>query len=155
MIAIMCLLITNEVAAQPVRIEGTPTVVDGDTIKIHGISLRLLGIDAPESDQAYGSRSTEALWAYLGAEDVACQYEDVDRYGRPLVECGRVLKNGDISQVTINGLMVRNGHAFAALPYGYEMERKQSLAMKYGKGMWGDPGKWIDALPWVWRREQR
>ena len=33
------------------EIAGTATVVDGDTVKIRGIRIRLHGIDAPESKQ--------------------------------------------------------------------------------------------------------
>ncbi len=32
---------------------GTASVIDGDTIEIHGQSIRLFGIDAPESQQTY------------------------------------------------------------------------------------------------------
>jgi endonuclease YncB( thermonuclease family) len=30
---------------------GQASVIDGDTIEIHGTSIRIFGIDAPESDQ--------------------------------------------------------------------------------------------------------
>jgi len=30
---------------------GQPSIIDGDTLEIHGTRVRLWGIDAPESDQ--------------------------------------------------------------------------------------------------------
>jgi endonuclease YncB( thermonuclease family) len=38
-------------APSTARITGTATVIDGDTIEIHGIRIRLEGTDAPESRQ--------------------------------------------------------------------------------------------------------
>ena len=43
-------LITNSFAEEKF-ITGKATVIDGDTIKIQGISIRLSGIDAPEMKQ--------------------------------------------------------------------------------------------------------
>ena len=34
------------------KIEGVPSVTDGDTIKINGNKIRLFGIDAPEVKQS-------------------------------------------------------------------------------------------------------
>ena len=37
--------------AKPQTISGRASVIDGDTIEIHGIRIRLFGIDAPETGQ--------------------------------------------------------------------------------------------------------
>lgn len=40
-----------DVASGAENIAGRASVVDGDTIEIHGTRVRLWGVDAPESDQ--------------------------------------------------------------------------------------------------------
>lgn len=39
------------------EVKGTCHVIDGDTIIIKGIKIRLAGIDAPELNEAYGQAS--------------------------------------------------------------------------------------------------
>jgi len=40
---------------------GQASVIDGDTIEIHGTRIRLWGIDAPESTQLYRGQLTIPL----------------------------------------------------------------------------------------------
>ncbi len=43
----LCLLATPALA----DVAGIPTVIDGDTLEVHGRRIRLHGIDAPESQE--------------------------------------------------------------------------------------------------------
>jgi endonuclease YncB( thermonuclease family) len=41
----------NSPAALPADLSGQASIIDGDTLEIHGTHIRLWGIDAPESSQ--------------------------------------------------------------------------------------------------------
>ncbi|WP_281060820.1 thermonuclease family protein, partial [Mesorhizobium sp. M1A.F.Ca.IN.020.06.1.1] len=67
----------NLIGPKPQPIIGVASVIDGDTIEVHGQRVRFNGIDAPESRQycddakgfeyPCGRRSAEALDAFLAA----------------------------------------------------------------------------------------
>src|SRR4029453_9677723 len=70
---------------------GRASVIDGDTIEIHGQRIRLFGIDAPESRQTCeangqtyrcGQQAALSLADHVGQRTVACEERDTDRYGR-------------------------------------------------------------------------
>ena len=71
--------------AKPQTISGRASGIDGDTIEIHGIRIRLFGIDAPESGQtcavqgkAYpiGQRAAFALANKIASQVVECRPQD-------------------------------------------------------------------------------
>lgn len=67
----------NLIGPKPQPITGVASVIDGDTIEVHGQRIRFNGVDAPESGQycddakgfeyPCGRRSAEALDAFLAA----------------------------------------------------------------------------------------
>ncbi|MHC2276369.1 hypothetical protein ACVME8_002980 [Bradyrhizobium diazoefficiens] len=80
-------------------IVGRASVIDGDTIEIHGTRIRLWGIDAPESDQLChgddselyrcGQKAAAALAGlfYSIPRPIICAPKDRDRYGRVVALC--------------------------------------------------------------------
>ena len=72
-------------------------VIDGDTLKIGDVRMRLRGIDAPEINQfcqderdvrwSCGARARDALLAFVGQGDLACVDDGVDKYRRMLTHC--------------------------------------------------------------------
>lgn len=128
-------------------------VVDGDTVQVleNGkmVKVRLAGIDAPESRQAFGQASKKALIAEVAQRDVSVITDTTDRYGRYL----GILMIGDRN---INAEQVKNGMAWA---YRYRgkatdgnMLKLERRARGEGIGLWADP----DAIePWKWRKGQR
>ena len=79
-------------AASPALAQSA-RVVDGDTLKVDGVTYRLWGIDAPESAQPCadgwpaGRSATEHLRALIGDRHVSCEPRSVDRYGRTVAVC--------------------------------------------------------------------
>lgn len=88
------LLATSLHAAE---IQGTVVAVsDGDTITVltpakKQHKIRLLGIDAPESKQAFGTRSKQSLSDMVFKREVVIEYKTQDLYKRYL---GKVLVDG-------------------------------------------------------------
>ena len=60
-------------------ITGQASVIDGDTLEIHGQRIRLSGIDAPESDQL--CRGDDSLQYRCGAKS-ANELTTISRAGR-------------------------------------------------------------------------
>jgi endonuclease YncB( thermonuclease family) len=71
---------------------GQASVVDGDTLEIHGKRIRLWGIDAPESTQLCrgedslqyrcGAKAANDLDAFIGGRPVSCTPISLDQYRR-------------------------------------------------------------------------
>ena len=98
---------------------GLTCVVDGDTFKLGGRRIRIIGIDAPEThpprcpeEARLGALATRELQALLNErpfELIAPVYRDRDRYGRELRVVRRVLADG--SYQSIAGELRERGHA--------------------------------------------
>jgi len=89
-------------------------VIDGDTIRYHGVKIRLADIDAPEtyepkcsSELALGQRATDRFLELINAgpfEVVAAGERDMDGYGRKL----RLIERGGHS---LGAILVSEGLA--------------------------------------------
>ena len=71
-------------------------IADGDTLTVLDSvnaqhRIRLQGIDAPESGQAFGTRSKQHLSDLVFGKQVTVEYDKKDRYGRTL---GKVIVGG-------------------------------------------------------------
>jgi endonuclease YncB( thermonuclease family) len=85
------------IALAQLAVRGYARVLDGDTLDVQGVRIRLFGIDAPEKTQTCtlatgaswpcGSAAQEALERKLGNRRVTCQRRDVDTYGRVVAVC--------------------------------------------------------------------
>jgi len=111
-------------------------VVDGDTVDLldDGMQrhrIRLFGIDAPESKQAFGSQATKFLAGMLDGQRVEVVRKDKDRYGRTI---GQIMLQGR----DINRLMVQKGYAWAYRHYSEAYVRDENRARKLRIGLWQD-----------------
>jgi endonuclease YncB( thermonuclease family) len=148
------LLIAGPVQGMELRIVGIATVIDGDTIEIRGIRIRLFGIEAPEGTQDHrrsdGARwdcaqqATFALENYLRNRPVVCIRRDVDRYGRLVCRCS-------VSGDDVNAWLVRNGWAVAYTQYSRDYVKEEAEARAARRGIWS--GDFV--MPWEWRRGGR
>ena len=115
-------------------LSGVAHVIDGDTIKIDNIRIRLHGIDAPEKKQycaqfPCGEVATIFLTRLINGENVMCEGKKYDRYKRLIAIC-------HWQHVNVNALMVSAGLSHAYLRYSKEFVEAQKLAEKTKQGMW-------------------
>jgi endonuclease YncB( thermonuclease family) len=134
-------------------LSGEATVIDGDTIEIHGQRFRLHGIDAPESKQTCiaggkkyrcGQQASLALSDKIKRRSVSCEERDRDRYKRIVAVCSA-------GNVDLNAWMVSQGWAVAYRHYSKDYVKQEQAAAAKSIGMWG--GEFV--LPWDWRRGKR
>jgi endonuclease YncB( thermonuclease family) len=133
---------------------GVASVIDGDTLEIHGQRIRLFGIDAPESLQTCmkGGKSwrcgTDAAFALsnkIGRKPISCETKDKpDRYGRMIAVC----RLGDED---LNAWMVRRGWAMAYQQYSKAYVEDEATAREARRGIWASEF----TPPWEWRKQDR
>ena len=141
-------------AAEPII--GRASVVDGDTIDIHGERIRFNGIDAPESrqrcknangtDYPCGRIAADALDVFLaGSRPPRCDFVERARYGRFGGDCYRA--DGQ----SVSRWMVRQGHALDWPRYSKgAYANEQAGAENARSGMWR--GEFVP--PWDWRKRR-
>jgi endonuclease YncB( thermonuclease family) len=132
---------------------GVASVIDGDTLDIHGQRIRLHGIDAPESGQfckkdgkqyRCGQRAALELADKIGRSTVRCEQRDIDRYKRIVAVCR-------LGNIDLNAWMVRQGWAIAYRQYSRDYVDDESAAQASKAGIWA--GRFIE--PSRWRRGDR
>jgi len=98
-------------------------IIDGDTIVVENITVRLLGIDTPEKGDAGFVEASEYLSELLDDELVYLEYDTIqpkfDRYGRTLAFVYRSSDNLFINAEIIRAGM---GMVFEEYPCKYTTE---------------------------------
>ena len=137
------------VRREPADITGTARVIDGDSLTVAGVEIRLYGIDAPEYRQycfrrgrpwPCGIDATRTLRTLIANRPVACRAREEDRYGRTVASCS-------VEGRDLGAAMVAGGHAVA---YGdYQLEER--AARNAGRGIWSSRFE----TPAAWRAKHR
>jgi len=68
-------------------IEGRARVVDGDTIEVAGVRVRLNGVAAPERSEPGGAEATKALREIIGSQAVRCSLFGQKSHKREIGVC--------------------------------------------------------------------
>jgi len=127
------------------------SAVDGDSLRSGNQDFRLLGIDAPELSQrcskngkewACGRAAHQRLKQLVGQNDVRCEAQGRDRYGRTLARCSA-------AGADIGGTMVREGLALDFMQGGYERQERDARIAR--RGIWAGEFE----LPQDHRRQPR
>lgn len=145
------LLLVNCAAQADTFDASVIAVMDGDTVYAQSggfkAKIRLLNIDAPEKDQAYGKQSTESLRSLIGGKVVKIESRAVDKFGRTLALIS-------VGGINVNQEQVKRGMAWA---YSRSREGKiyvglQSEAQLAKRGLWREanpqqPSQWRKLHP--------
>ena len=113
-------------------------VIDGDSLMVNGVEVRLEGIDAPEyhqecydqNDVSYpcGKKAYEFLLKIVG-QDTVCKEIEKDRYQRSVAICVSQGKN-------LNREMIVNGWAVAYTSYTNAFAKEEKEAQNAKRGIW-------------------
>ena len=144
-------LLASSGAASADDLIGQASVIDGDTLEIHGNRIRLWGIDAPETTQLCrgedseqyrcGAQAANDLDGYIASRPVNCNPISLDRYGRTLATC-------TVGGADLGEWLVRNGLALDWPQYSkgkYGADQRE--AEEAGLGIW--KGSYVE--PWLYR----
>lgn len=120
------------------RLEGLGRVIDGDTLDVGAVRVRLHGIDAFEGAQmcdrpggawACGAAATRSLRGRAEGRQLFCRVLDTDRYGRKVSRCER-------DGVDVARALVAEGLALAYRRYSQDYVAEESAAQARGAGAW-------------------
>jgi endonuclease YncB( thermonuclease family) len=131
---------------------GRASIIDADTIEIHGERVRILDIDAPESRQACfkpdgsawrcGQQAALALADWIGAAAVTCETTRKDKYKRWLARC-------DVGGVDVAEWLAGQGWGVPYRGCACEGVRAAAEIARLNKrGIWASDFE----LPWGWRK---
>ena len=130
-------------------------IADGDTITVmrdgrEQVKIRLYGIDAPESGQAFGKVSKRNLSAMVHGRSVQVEVMDMDRYGRTVA---RIFVDGE----DVNAAQLLSGHAWLFKQYCKDWVCGEWVGLE-AEARSNDAGLWADkdpTPPWQWRRDEK
>jgi endonuclease YncB( thermonuclease family) len=129
------------------RLEGVATAIDGDSLRLGDVEIRLAGIDAPEYGQTCGapgklwpcgSVAHRRLRGLVRDGPVQCRSREYDRYGRAVATCFNA--TGDLAEQ-----MVADGLAVARETYREAEAKARSGKRALWSGPFIDPKDWRDA----------
>lgn len=131
------ILLSANAAAQDVS--GPARAIDGDTLSLAGISVRLFGIDAPEMAQTCqtpggawtcGADAAGKLASLVEGKPVRCEQPDIDRYGRTVAVC-------KVGGIDLSAAMAEGGFAIALPQFTAAYVANEERARRQKAGLWG------------------
>jgi len=119
-------------------VTGVAKAIDGDSLDMAGIVIRLHGIDAPEYKQscdrggsawACGKDAADRLAALSQNRELRCEQRDLDNYGRIVATCR-------VGGIDLADAMVEAGFAVALPQFSDRYRAAEARARAAGLGIW-------------------
>lgn len=139
----------------PTEVTGVASVVDGDTLDLGAVTVRLHGVDAPEAGQRCqradgkswpcGLRAADRLAGLADGRAVRCAVLERDQYGRLIGRCAASGSDGGVRDV--GRQMVREGLAWAFTRFSNDYVEDEVEARARRTGIWQGAAE----APWDYR----
>ena len=97
--------------AEPLVISGPARVIDGDTVVVGDIHVRLKGVDAAEMNSELGQHSREVMVGIVGQSELTCVLTGEKTWRREVGYCTTA------AGVDINRAIIEQGAALACARY--------------------------------------
>lgn len=85
-------------------VRGPAVVIDGDTLDVGGVRVRLNGVAAPERSEPGGAEATAAMVRIIGARPVRCVLTGEKTHGREVGICY-------VNERDVGGALIAAGYA--------------------------------------------
>ncbi len=110
----MCLA---AIPANAQEVRGRAKVIDGDTLWLGGVKIRLNGIDAPERGQARYRAATKTLQRLVAGRTVVCKLNGDTSYDRYIGTCF-------VEETDLAAAVIASGNALDCARYSGGRYRK-------------------------------
>lgn len=139
-------------------------ISDGDTLVVLDANrkqhkIRVVGIDAPETAQAFGNRARQNLASLAFGKTVTIEWQKQDKYGRivgkVLADCDQPGCPRDAGLEQLNAGMAWWYRKYAGEQSPEDRERYENAerSARDGRiGLWRDPNP---VPPWDWRKQNK
>ena len=107
---LFCFSLIGHTKAQPLKLEGTASAIDGDTIIINSYKIRLEGVSAPELRDEGGNEAKQAMQRILKNKNVKCSLSGQKSYERYIGTCW-------LGALDIGALLIMQGMARDCVRY--------------------------------------
>ena len=107
---LFCFSLIGYTKAQPLKLEGTASAIDGDTIIINSYKIRLEGVSAPELSEEGGNEAKLAMQTILKNKNIKCSLSGQKSYERHVGTCW-------LGAVDIGALLIMQGMARDCVRY--------------------------------------
>ena len=127
-------------------------VPDGDTILVlqqdHCVKINLYGIDAPQTQQAFGKQAKDFTAHMIAGKDVEIEEIDGDTDDRVVA----LVRSDDMN---LNEELIRSGYAWVDVgscdrPVCQQWQTLEEEAKRDQRGLWQDENP---VPPWEWRKK--
>ena len=127
------------------RLQGIASVVDGDTIRVGGKTVRLADMDAPEIGQPMGPAARSHLASLCEGRQVRVLVQGTGYYGR-------LIGTVHVGPVNANREMVKAGYAYVNRRYSRRYVDEEHAARRARRGVHDGASR---EKPWDYRKRTK